>query len=250
MAMAEASIIIPAYNCADTIEKCLKSVLSQSIDDIEILVGDDCSTDATLKILAEFADRDPRIKLFANSENCGAGVTRGKLLREAQGSYYAFLDADDYWERDKIQKQIAFMQEHSLDICFSQYRLIDENGAALGSRKAPNKITYLKMLTTNWIPTSSAMIRADLDGSCDMPTIRKRQDYGYWLNLFRRNPSLKCMQINEILLTYTRRKNSLSSNKLQNLKANYRMFRDVCKFGIGKSALLVCLNIAVRVVRT
>jgi len=248
--MVKISIIVPAYNCSTTIRKCLGTALGQSVEDIEVLVCDDLSTDSTPEILKEISEQDPRVRFFRNAKNFGPGVTRRKLLHEAKGSYYAFLDTDDYWEQDKIRKQLDFMQKYSLDVCFSRYRLIDENGALLGSRNAPNNITYFKMLITNWIPTSSAMLRADLIGSRDMPEMRKRQDYGYWINLFRQNPSLKCMQINETLFTYTRRKDSLSSSKLQNLKANYRMYRDVCKFGISLSTILVCLNIAIRMVRT
>jgi hypothetical protein len=142
------------------------------------------------------------------------------------------------------------MEQRALDICFTKYSIVDEAGKTIGERSAPKQITFRKMLMTNWIPTSTAMLRSELDGSRTMPSLRRRQDYGYWLKLFKDNPNMRCEQLDDSLVVYLRRQGSLSSSRVQNLAWNYRMFREVCGYGVAYSALLLVANTIVRLSRT
>lgn len=243
------SVIIPVFNSEATIERAVMSVADQSVKDIEILVCDDCSTDNSFDILKALSDDDPRIKLTRNAINRGAGLTRDTLLKQATGEYFAFLDSDDYWLPGKLDAQLNLMNQKALDICFTQYRIVDEAGTILGERSAPTEITFKKMLASNWIPTSAAILRSDLLGARDMPALRRRQDYGYWLHLFSKNLNLRCEQLSDIMVVYLRRKESLSSNKIQNVVFNYKMFREVCGYNRMYVVLLIIINAIIRLRR-
>jgi len=104
------SIIMPSYNCGRFIAESIRSVLAQTYENWELLIVDDCSTDDTASVVKAFAD--PRIRYQRNRQNEGAALTRNKALLAAKGRYIAFLDADDIWAPEKLEKQIAFMQQN------------------------------------------------------------------------------------------------------------------------------------------
>ena len=101
------SVIMPAYNAGAFLEEAIESVIAQTVTDWELFVLDDCSTDNTRQLAAEFADRDPRIHLVANEENMGVARTRNRGLGLCRGQYVALLDSDDYWKPNWLEKMIA-----------------------------------------------------------------------------------------------------------------------------------------------
>ena len=103
------SIIMPSYNTAKYIEESIKSVLAQTYMNWELLIVDDCSTDNTDEIVQPFLS-DKRVKYLKNEKNSGAAISRNRALREAKGKWIAFLDSDDLWMPEKLEKQIAFMK--------------------------------------------------------------------------------------------------------------------------------------------
>ena len=116
------SIIMPSYNTAQYIADSIESVLAQTHENWELLIVDDCSTDNTDEVVAEFSI-DPRIRYLKNAKNSGAAVSRNRALREARGKWIAFLDSDDLWEPEKLEKQIAFMKENNYKFTFTDYRI-------------------------------------------------------------------------------------------------------------------------------
>jgi len=119
------SIIMPSYNTGRFIEETIESVLAQSYPVWELIIVDDCSTDNTDDVVNQFL-ADERIRYIKNDTNSGAAVSRNRALREAKGKWIAFLDSDDLWEPDKLQKQISFMRDNDYHFSYTNYIEIDE----------------------------------------------------------------------------------------------------------------------------
>lgn len=128
------SIITPSYNTVEFIKSTIDSVRSQSYTNWEMLVIDDCSTDDSATVIKDIIRNfnDERIKLFVNSKNSGAAVSRNKALALAKGKWIAFLDSDDLWKSDKLEKQITFMKNNGYHFSYTNYSEIDENSKSLG----------------------------------------------------------------------------------------------------------------------
>lgn len=243
------SVIIPCYNSEKTIVKAINSVLEGSVPPYEILVYDDFSEDNTVAVIANnFADNE-LVSLFRGTKNRGAGFARQALLQRAKGNFVAFLDADDWWYPTKLEKQISKISSENCDIVTCGYDIFSESGDNLGRRLPFPTINVWTMHLSDWLPTSMTIFRKDLNYATEMPQIRKRQDYGFWLKIFKNNQKLTCRAIQEPLGGYLRRSNSLSSSKIDNIKYNYRMFREVLNYSRSFSAFLVILNISIRLLR-
>lgn len=243
------SAIVPCFNSEGTIERCLESILAQTLAVDEILVYDDCSQDRTAEILARMAAKNEKILVFFGGENKGAGYARKTLLGKAQGDVFAFLDSDDIWHPRKLALQVSLMLKKQADIVVCHYDIVNMDGRKIGTRRPPSLITYFKMHLRNEIPTSMAIVRNQVDGCRDMPLIRRRQDYAYWLKIFTKKKDTVCVTVPEVLGTYYRLPGSLSSSMLSNLKANYRMFRTIMGYSILFSTLYLVGNIATRLFR-
>ena len=217
-------VIIPAYNAQATIERCIQSVLSQDHGDLRIHVFDDASSDETPAILTRLQRDHPNIHVTRVTQNVGAGVARNTLLNSQNlgSEYIAFLDADDQWLPGKIGKQIALMKQTGHPMSHSAMRVILDDGARIVSAK--RLVSYQDMKFRNWIPMSSAILRADLVKSKSMPPLRKRQDYAYWLTLFRENGH-SSVGLEEPATIYDGTVRGISTNKFENVIWNYRALR-------------------------
>lgn len=244
------SVIIPAHNAGQTLKRCLDSVLAQSFPPSEILVHDDCSTDNTFQVASAMAARHPSIRVSRGTVNQGTGHARSRLLQQASGEFFAFLDADDTWHPDKLARQMAAIRAENLDLCVCDYEVRDASGTVIGTRTARSRITFGSMHLANWIPNSMAVVRAGLTGARHVPNLRRRQDYAYWLTILKQNPSTRVGAVKAVLGTYYRSGTGLSSNKMTNLKSNFRMFRETMGYSPLVAALCVGANIVVRIFRT
>ncbi|MFG6562289.1 glycosyltransferase family 2 protein [Sulfitobacter sp. 1A15299] len=242
------SVLIPCYNCEDTVDRAICSVMNNSYMPYEILAYDDCSSDGTLQVLRRLEEDIGCLKVFSGTENEGAGYSRTFLINRARGGYIAFLDADDWWYEKKLQKQVDVITELGADIVTSYYDVV-RNQENIGIRKPLRVINYFTLHLANWLPTSMTVFRSSLDSAGQMPTIRRRQDYGFWLTIFRQNRGLKCVVVPEALGAYSKTAGSLSSGRLTNLKYNYLMFRDVMSYGRIFSVALVMFNSITRLIR-
>ena len=126
------SVIVPAYNCEKFIGETIDSVLAQTYKNWEMIIVDDCSSDHTRDIVLEFASQDSRIKYYFLQENSGAAVARNTAMERAKGEYMAFLDSDDIWLPEKLEKQLSFMKENDVAFSSTSYELIDEESKTLG----------------------------------------------------------------------------------------------------------------------
>tara|TARA_R110002020_G_scaffold410898_3_gene620602 strand:+ start:194 stop:973 length:780 start_codon:yes stop_codon:yes gene_type:complete len=235
---SKVSIITPLYNSERFITQTITSVKSQTYTNWEMLIVDDCSTDNGYQIAADFAKDDERIRLFRLTENSGAGIARNMGIENADGEFIAFLDSDDIWHPDKLNKQIDYMKKTGADVCFSSYGLLDEKGNALNKKvQALSKVDFNKLLKSNYIGNLTAVYRVSEIGKVYSPQIRKRQDWALWLKILKKGHVAYGMM--EVLADYRLRTDSLSSNKIQMLKHNYRVYVDFLGYSSSKSALLM-----------
>ena len=220
------SIITPTYNAVDYVSETIQSVLDQTYQNWELLITDDCSTDQTWDLLQEYSLRDVRVKLFKLEENQGPGLARNNSIEKAGGAFIAFLDSDDLWVPHKLQEQIGFMLDNHIDLCYSSYDLIDQDGKDLKKRVvAKEKVDLKDMLKSNYIGCSTAVYNSERIGKVYMPSIRKRQDYGLWVEILKKVKI--AYGIKEPLVLYRTRPKSVSSNKLSLVSFQWKFYYEV-----------------------
>lgn len=231
------SIITPSYNSSQYIAETIQSVLSQTYQNWELLITDDCSTDNSVEIIKSFCRKDQRIKLFCLKQNSGAGIARNNSIHEAKGRFIAFCDSDDKWLPDKLQKQVEFMLQHGYAFSFLSYYQCNESGEHLRSIICKPKISYRDLLAGNCVGCLTAMYDCGkIGGKIYMPVIRKRQDWGLWLLIIQ-----KCKYgygLQETLAEYRVRKGSISAKKLDLVRHNIRVYTDILGYSRLKSCLL------------
>lgn len=216
------SIIMPSFNTAKYIEESIKSVLAQTYTNWELMIVDDCSTDNTDEIVRSFLS-DERIKYFKNEKNSGAAVSRNKALREAKGKWIAFLDSDDLWLPEKLERQIAFMKKYDYKFSYTDYEKVDENSASLNILvSGPKKVTKKGMYRYCWVGCLTVMYDAESIGLVQIKDIKKNNDYAMWLQASKKT---NCYLLPENLAKYRIRKKSISHDKLsKKLKSHYDLF--------------------------
>lgn len=229
------SIITPLYNSEKYIEQCILGVQNQTYEFWELLIIDDHSDDDSLDIVKLFAQNDPRIMITSLQENKGAAYCRNMATESAQGEFISFLDADDFWHPEKLEKQVKFMLENSCDVSFSSYVQVDETGIPLRIITALPELSFEKQLRNNYIGNLTGIYNANSLGKIFSPNLRKRQDWAVWLEAIKRygNPALG---LQENLGFYRVNKNSLSSNKLNLIKHNFNFYRQHLDYSIPKSS--------------
>lgn len=219
------SIIMPSYNTARFISESIQSVKKQTYKNWELIIVDDCSTDNTDEIVGKFLE-DNRICYIKNSENSGAAVSRNAALRKAQGKWIAFLDSDDLWTPDKLEKQIQFMKKNNYHFSYTNYEEIDENSKPNRVYvSGPKKITKRGMYNYCWPGCLTVMYDAEEIGLIQITDIKKNNDYAMWLKVCKK---AECYLLNENLAMYRRREGSISNHSYKALiKWHYRLFKDV-----------------------
>ena len=236
------SIITPVYNSAAYLAETICSVLAQTYLDWELILIDDCSTDNSLSLINEYSRNDIRIKVIQQSHNQGQIFARNRGLDSASGRYIAFLDSDDIWVKDKLEKQITFLNERGAAIIHSYYDYIDEESAKLNKViKAPEKITYNHLLNTNYLGCLTVLYDTLKTDKQKMPNVGKRDDWACWLNILKQGHTAYC--IPEVLASYRVRTNSLSSNKLKTIQYNWGILRRNQGLSFTKTSYHFIVNI-------
>lgn len=228
------SIIIPTYNCGKFIEETIESVLKQSYPHFEMIIVDDCSTDTTKEIVERYALQDNRIKYHLLEENSGAAMARTKAMELAAGKYMAFLDSDDLWTEDKLERQLAFMQKNGYAFTCTAYEQVDEDGVLLGKIiKTKRKTDYNGVLLTCPVGNSTVMYNVEKLGKFAVPNVRKRNDDALWLQMLKKEKYIYGMP--DVLMQYRIRANSISSNKLALVKYHWILYRDIEHLSVARS---------------
>jgi len=216
------SVIMPSWNTAKFISKSIQSVIDQTYPYWELLIVDDASSDNTDEVVASF--KDSRIKYLKNETNCGAAVARNRAIRKAQGEWIAFLDSDDLWLPEKLEKMIAFMTENHYSFAYHEYEKIDEESKPLNIYVSGPKVVTKKMMRNYGYPGClTFMYNAKAMGLIQIKDIKKNNDYAMLLQLCKKSD---CYLLQENLAQYRIRKKSISHDKLlKKLKSHYDLFR-------------------------
>lgn len=223
------SIIVPVYNSEQYIEQTIACVQAQTYLKWEMLLVDDCSTDSSASIIKKMAERDSRLKYIPLQQNSGAAVARNTALKNANGQFIAYLDADDIWFPTKLERQLNFLKDNP-HVGFSccDYRKIDADGSDLNKIvHMPKTMTYSQYLKNTIIQTVGVIINLNVIDRAllEMPNIRRRQDAATWAQILKAG-NLFYGQ-NEVLAAYRRVSGSLSSNKLRAARLTWEWFRKI-----------------------
>ncbi len=237
------SIVTPVYNAESFIDETIKTVKMQTYQNWELLLIDDCSTDDSISIIKESQKHDSRIKLLKQKTNAGAAKARNAGTAASKGRFVAFLDADDLWEKNKLEMQVnAALQPSSSGFIFSSYRFADENGVAVADAvNVPKSIDYYHSLKNHIIWTSTVLIDVEKIPKelCYMPDVRRGQDAATWWQILR-TTGIKAEGIQETLALYRRTNSSLSANKIKAVKRTWFLYRSVEKLNIFQSSYNFC----------
>lgn len=229
------SIITPAHNAKDFIHKTIQSVQWQTYANWEMIIVDDFSSDSTWEILTEIASKDERIRIFRLNKNKGAGYARNYALRRAKGVLVAFVDADDIWLPEKLDKQIYVMNKNDEAFVFSKYQLMSEDEIDIPQKiNFPERVSYSDLLKSCSIGCLTVLIDTRKTGALRMPAISRTQDYALWLNVLRKGFTAYCVP--EVLAKYRVRQNSISRNKLVKAKFQWFVYRKYEKLNLFKSS--------------
>lgn len=233
------SVIIPVYNVEKYIDRTLNSVFAQTYKNFEIILIDDQSSDSSADIIKKYQETHPEIIYYLQSENRGAGYARNKALELAKGQYVAFLDADDMWKPDKLEKQIDFLKEKNGSFCFAAIEMIDgDDNVIKGKRNIKDEVDYNFLLSNTIIPTSGVLIDREIKGDFRMHIRRGGQDYATWLKLLK--DGSKAYGMNEALVKYRIDGKSLSSNKLKSIGQIWEIQTQDEEISKLKAAMNIC----------
>ncbi|WP_271400377.1 glycosyltransferase family 2 protein [Salinicoccus roseus] len=228
------SVITPAYNSERFIKTTIQSVLDQTYQNWEMVIVDDQSKDNTVRYVKEMQEKDNRIRLIELEENSGSAVARNTALENAQGRYIAFLDSDDSWMPEKLEQQLAFMQERDIAFSFTSYVRTLEDGVVTDYvSKTPRKVDWDALMKRCVIGCLTVMLDTQKTGPVRMVNIRTRQDYALWLELTRRG--FKAHGLKKVLAKYRVVGGSISSNKLKAAKRNWYLFRHIESLSLLKT---------------
>lgn len=220
------SIIMAAYNAENTIEKAMNSVLAQTYCNWELIVVNDCSKDNTVSIIQRFALQDHRVRMLENQVNSGVSKTRHYGVEQARGEWIAFLDSDDAWTKDKLEKQVCLQQEKNAELIFTGSNFMDEDGNDINwILHAPEEIGYRKLLKQNLVSNSSVLIRKELFLQNEVIGDEMHEDFACWLRVLR--DGRMAYGVDEPLLIYRLSRDSKSGNKLKAAKMNWNTYRAV-----------------------
>lgn len=241
------SIIMPSYNTGQYISQSIQSVLNQTYTDWELIIIDDCSKDDTDEVISPYL-LDSRIRYIKNETNSGAAVSRNRALREAKGKWIAFLDSDDLWEPDKLEKQVAFMENNGYRFSYTNYVEIDEESTPNGKYvTGPKRITKHGMYNYCWMGCLTVMYDAETVGLVQIEDIKKNNDYAMWLKVCKK---ANCYLLDENLAKYRKRSGSISNHGYVKLiKWHYRLYREAENKNTISSLVLTIRNLLFGVIK-
>ncbi|MDP2567368.1 glycosyltransferase [Photobacterium damselae subsp. piscicida] len=237
------SIITPSYNSSLQILETYESIKNQTYTKWEWLITDDCSTDDTFTMLQEMALNDSRIRIFKNEVNSGAAVTRNVSISNATGKYIAFIDSDNFWKPEKLERQVKWMSHNKMEMTFTHYEIVNEVGEPTGqvvdTHMEVDPVSYEDMLRKKaTLGCSTVMIDRELLGDIRMPVIKTTEDYALWLSILK--TGVLAYPVNRVLTSYRILPNSLSRNKIKKAKTQWTVYREFENLTLPKAIECFC----------
>ena len=228
------TVIMPAYNAAQFIEAAIRSVIAQTVTDWELLVIDDGSRDDTCKIVEALSAQDSRVQLLRNAHNMGVANTRNRGLSLCRGEFAAFLDSDDIWLPEKLQKQLDLLEKTGASLCYTAYGIMDVAGnPSRGDYLVPAKADFRKLLMENVIGCSTVMLRRQNTGHYRFETTLHHEDYALWLRMLK--DGILAAGCTEVLVKWRLVENSRSFDKRKSAHSRWVIYRDYMKLPLHQS---------------
>ena len=207
------TIIIPSYNKKNYITECINSVINQTYANWKLMIIDDCSTDGTQEILKEFLN-NKKIEIFFLKKNKGPSFCRNIGMRKSNSKYIAFLDADDFWERSKLEDQVYFMEKNNIKLSFSDYFTF-RGREVIQRTNIKSELNYSDFIMNSSINTSTMMIEKKIIGSNKFKKLNLLEDYIFKCEILKKGYIAK--KFNKCLAAYRLTETNRSSNRLKNL---------------------------------
>ena len=230
------SIVIPYYRKKDYIKQSINSVLSQSYKNFEIIIIYDDEELLDFNYLKSFVKLDKRIRLIRNKKKLGAGLSRNKGIKLSKGKYIAFLDSDDYWKKNKLKTQIAFMKLNKYLISHTTYQIINQNNKKISIRKARSFFKIQDLLYSCDIGLSTVILKKNLfSKNIRFPNIKTKEDFILWLQILKKKIPIVALDRN--LSFWRKLDNSLSSSTIQKIFDGFKVYFVYMNFSIFKSIL-------------
>lgn len=239
--MKTVSIVVPVYNAAAYLEETVEMVRRQTFGGWELLLVDDHSVDGSYALMEALAQKEPRIRIFEQEEGLkGAANARNLGTRRAKGRYLAFLDADDLWAQDKLERQLAFQERNAAAFTFTAYEFGDERARGTGKIvHVPARLGYRQALSRTVIFTSTVLFDREKIPSrlLEMPDVGS-EDTATWWQILR--AGYTAWGLDESLAVYRRPGKSLSSNKLAAIRRIWKLYRKQEGLSLAASAWYFC----------
>ena len=231
------SIIIPYFKKKDYILEAINSILNQTYQNFEVIIVYDDIDRSELSLIYDIQKLDSRIKVLVNKKNLGAGLSRNSGIKNSNGKYIAFLDADDLWKKEKLEKQISIMEKNNFLITHTSYEILGNNKKFTKIMKARN-LNFKKLLKSCDVGLSTVIIKKDLfDQNIQFSNIKTKEDYILWLLLTKKGYIL--YSLNESLSFWRVSKNSLSSPLLRRFIDGFYVYYKYMRFSLIKSIFLL-----------
>lgn len=226
------SVIIPAYGCERYIGRCIASALAQTAEDLEVIVIDDASQDGTAEIVERFVREDRRVRCITLARNGGVANARNCGISAARGEWVAFLDSDDAWAPDKLERQFALQSRTQAELIYSAARCFDEAGNDLAREfRVPAAVSYEQLLRRNDLVCSSVLVRRAWMLQNPFESGEVHEDYICWVRLLE--GGCRAAGVQEPLVWYRLREGSKSHDKRRSARMLLRSYR-VLGLSIGK----------------
>ena len=233
------SIILPYYRKINYIKKTINSILNQSFKDFEIILVYDDEDLQDLDILEGDFKNNSKIKIIKNSKNLGAGLSRNNGIKHAKGEIIAFIDSDDFWQPEKLEKQTKFMQENNYDFTFCNYDKVISDKKTIKVKSSKSVLNYSDLLSSNEIGLSTVQLNRKIVLPGLFPPLKTKEDYVAWLKITKNN--INAYNFPHNLVIWNKTENSLSSNYYQKLSDGLKVYIKYEKFNLIKALYYLLL---------
>lgn len=230
------SVIMPLYNAENFVAEAIESVRSQTIENWELFVIDDRSTDGSYDVVRKYCEIDPRITLLQNEKNSGVAKTRNFGISKAKGQYIALLDSDDYWKPLFLEKMLSRAEETKADIVYCSYEITDADGKKqCNDFIVPAETDFDSSIVRSVITCSTALVAAKTAKENPFPTDVYHEDIALWFSILKKGGTAR--GVPEVLATYRQRKASRSAGKLASAWRRWPIYRKYLNMSFFKSAV-------------
>ena len=216
------SVILTYYKKKQFIKKCLDSIINQTYRNFEVILVYDDNDKEDLKYIKKISKKISKLKIIVNKKNIGVAKSRNIALKKSKGKYIAFLDCDDYWQKNKLKEQIKVMLTKKLFFTHTSYLIVDEKEKKIGKSEAKKTLTYNDLLKSCDIGLSTVVFHRKLLKIANFPIIKTKEDYALWLSFAKNN--IHIAGINKYYSSWRKNKNSLSSNLILKFVNGFKVY--------------------------